>query len=255
MQADQKKPPTLHSSQCKEFGPGNLKILVRQSPFSWQSDQLPLEIPKSIMDLAGSDTSFGFGWGKFGFQQDSTMHIFHFLGGSMGLTQVELCRCWNIWCCNCKYLEYLSLTIQRREIGTPGRGMAIYFFFEIKACWLHNTMKDLDIDRRFFIRAYDGSAIRLCNPRRLSSLELRKHFLSVDLETWSPDENGKPTGALKEDGVASWWSLSPMIALRINWMELRKGLSMRLSGITQFINASGFKKMTFAWFSQKLLLE
>jgi len=181
----------LHNARI--WGPGNLKtsFVEAKSPFVTVLIIDHWEI-NPIMDLAGSGNTV-LDWMGSGLQQDSTIAHIHFLGGSMGLTQVDF-RCWNIDACPLQVPWNLFRLTSRRKWHHRSRLGNILFWIRLPD---HNTMNDLDIDRPVFIRA--TMSFGLCHQGRLSSLDGTKALLSVELETGQKTKMETNEVALKED--------------------------------------------------------
>jgi len=182
MQADRKTTHTYPSQCPKDLGPGNLKtplveaIAIRDSP-----ESLPLEILKiKLWNLAGQTPSFGFGW-EVGLQQDQTMHIFTFLGGSMGFEpKLRNYQVLKIWCCHCKYLEIIGWQPEKEWITSKAGNI----LFLNQACLTHNTMKDLDIDRPVFIPRALRWSFALCQSKGAWARWMTKALLQWIWRPW-----------------------------------------------------------------------
>jgi hypothetical protein len=189
---------------------------------------------KSIMDLAGSETQVLDLDGKLVTAGFNDAHI-HFLGGSMGLTQVELSGAETFDAAIASTLKFIADNPEKEWI--TGRGWQ-YTFFE-SGLPDHNTMKDLDIDRPVFIRAYDGHSA-YANPKALELAGIDESTSFSGFGDLVKDENGKPTGALKEDAAWLVGDLVPDDSFEDQLNGLRKGLKYAASlGITSVQNASG----------------
>jgi hypothetical protein len=177
-----------------------------------------------IIDLKGKLVTAGF----------NDAHI-HFLGGSMGLTQVELSS-------TTALDQVLTQTLQFAEQNPDkewitGRGWQ-YSFFE-SGLPDHQTMKALDLERPVFIRAYDGHSA-YANKKALQLAGINSSTKFAGFGELVKDKNGIPTGALKEDAMGLVGKLVPEPTYGDQLIALRKGLKYAASmGITTAQNASG----------------
>lgn len=189
---------------------------------------------ETILALAGEKTQVIDLKGKLVTAGFNDAHI-HFLGGSMGLTQVELSS-------TTALDQVLTQTLQFAEQNPDkewitGRGWQ-YTFFE-SGLPDHQTMKALDLERPVFIRAYDGhSAYANKKALQLAGIDASTKF--VGFGELVKDKNGVPTGALKEDAMGLVGKLVPEPTYEDQLNALRKGLKYAASlGITSAQNASG----------------
>ncbi|GAB2483925.1 amidohydrolase [Algoriphagus taiwanensis] len=180
-----------------------------------------------VIDLQGKLVTAGF----------NDAHI-HFLGGSMGLTQVDLLATKSLE-------EVISITNDfiknnPEKEWITGRGWQ-YTYFE-SGLPDHQTMKALDIEKPVFLKAYDGHSA-YANPK---ALELAGITSSTDFDGFGEvvkDAKGNPTGALKEGAMSLVGNFVPEPSYQDELQALRKGMELAASmGITSMQNASGSEK-------------
>ena len=188
-------------------------------------DILALAGPETqVLDLEGKLVTAGF----------NDAHI-HFLGGSMGLTQVELSGAETFEAAITSTLKFIAENPEKEWI--TGRGWQ-YTFFE-SGLPDHETMKVLDIDKPVFIRAYDGHSA-YANPKAMELAGITDQTTFEGFGELVRDAVGKPTGALKEDAVWLVGDLVPDDSFEDQLNGLQKGLAYAASlGITSVQNASG----------------
>ena len=189
---------------------------------------------EEILGLAGPETQALDLEGKLVTAGFNDAHI-HFLGGSMGLTQVELSGAETFDAAIASTLKFIADNPDREWI--TGRGWQ-YTFFE-SGLPDHESMKVLDIDKPVFIRAYDGHSA-YANPKALELAGITNETTFEGFGELVRDAVGKPTGALKEDAVWLVGDLVPEDTFEDQLKGLRKGLEYAASlGITSAQNASG----------------
>jgi predicted amidohydrolase YtcJ len=189
---------------------------------------------KSILGLAGAETQVLDLDGKLVTAGFNDAHI-HFLGGSMGLTQVELSGAETFDAAIASTLKFIADNPEKEWI--TGRGWQ-YTFFE-SGLPDHESMKALDIDRPVFIRAYDGHSA-YANPKAMELAGITDQTTFEGFGELVRDAVGKPTGALKEDAVWLVGDLVPDDSFEDQLDGLRKGMEYAASiGITSVQNASG----------------
>jgi predicted amidohydrolase YtcJ len=189
---------------------------------------------KTIESLAGPDTEVIDLKGKLVTAGFNDAHI-HFLGGSLGLTQVELSSTESLE----ETLENTLRFIQENPNNEwiTGRGWQ-YTFFE-SGLPDHESMKALDIDKPVFIRAYDGHSA-YANPKALELAGIDSKTQFSGFGELVKDKAGNPTGALKEDAMSLVGKHVPEITFEDKLESLRKGLEYAASlGITSVQNANG----------------
>ncbi|WP_425637786.1 amidohydrolase [Algoriphagus yeomjeoni] len=237
-------------SQCKTEGSPptliihNAKIWTGESENSFveaiaikESLIVAIGDSESILALAGPETQVLDLAGKLATAGFNDAHI-HFLGGSMGLTQVELSGAETFDAAITSTLKFIDDNPDKEWI--TGRGWQ-YTFFE-SGLPDHETMKALDIDRPVFIRAYDGHSA-YANPKAMELAGLNGTSVFTGFGELVKDENGKPTGALKENAMGLVGNLVPEDTFEDELNGLRKGLEYAASlGITSVQNASGSEK-------------
>lgn len=189
---------------------------------------------ETILALGGDDTRVIDLQGKLVTAGFNDAHI-HFLGGSMGLTQVELSSTTALDQVLTQTLQFIEQNPDKEWI--TGRGWQ-YTFFE-SGLPDHQTMKALDLDKPVFIRAYDGhSAYANKKALQLAGIDASTKFAGFG--ELVKDKNGVPTGALKEDAMSLVGKLVPEPSYEDQLNALRKGLKYAASlGITSAQNASG----------------
>ncbi len=189
---------------------------------------------ETILALAGEKTQVIDLQGKLVTAGFNDAHI-HFLGGSMGLTQVELSSTTALDQVFRQTLQFIEQNPNKEWI--TGRGWQ-YTFFE-SGLPDHQTMKALDLDKPVFIRAYDGhSAYANKKALELAGINAATNFNGFG--ELVKDKIGIPTGALKEDAMSLVGKLVPEPRYDDQLNALRKGLKYAASlGITSAQNASG----------------
>jgi predicted amidohydrolase YtcJ len=189
---------------------------------------------EEILALAGAETQLLDLGGKLVTAGFNDAHI-HFLGGSMGLTQVELSGAETFEAAINSTLKFIAENPDKEWI--TGRGWQ-YTFFE-SGLPDHETMKVLDIDRPVFIKAYDGHSA-YANPKALEIAGLDEQTEFTGFGEIVKDKSGKLTGALKESAMGLVGKFVPEDTFEDQLNGLRKGLTYAASlGITSVQNASG----------------
>ncbi|MFM7329743.1 MAG: amidohydrolase [Bacteroidota bacterium] len=189
---------------------------------------------EELLEMAGDGTRLIDAGGKLVMAGFNDAHI-HFLGGSVGLTQVEL-----------------SSTTSAREVTDQtnrfildnpnakwitGRGWQYTFY--PGGLPSHETMAGIKTDKPLFIRAYDGHSA-YANRQALALAGIRKGTRFDGFGEIVFDRFGEPTGVLKESAMDLVRSLIPPLTREDNLAALRKGLRLAASlGITSAQNASG----------------
>jgi predicted amidohydrolase YtcJ len=189
---------------------------------------------KSILELAGPETEIIDLERRLATAGFNDAHI-HFLSGSMGLSLVELSSAKNFGEMIEMTLEYIQRNPEKEWI--TGRGWQYTFF----ASGLpdHESMKALDLDKPVFIRAYDGHSA-YANPKALEIAGITSQSQFSGFGELVKDENGKPTGALKERAMDLVASHVPVPNFEDKLEAFRKGLDYASSlGITSVQNANG----------------
>ncbi len=178
-----------------------------------------------VIDLKGRLTIPGF--------NDAHMH---FLGGSLGLSQIDL----NGICT----LETMQKAVAEFAAKHPGTG------------WLHGRgweyvclpqgrlprKEDLDVivkDRPVFLSAYDGHTAWV-NSKALALAGVTKSTVFTGFGEVVKDANGEPTGALKEGAMGLVRRLVPVATRADKLSAMEQGLRLMASlGITSLQNANG----------------
>ncbi|TDQ15162.1 hypothetical protein DFQ04_3048 [Algoriphagus boseongensis] len=187
-----------------------------------------------ISSLAGPETEIIDLQGKLVTAGFNDAHI-HFLGGSMGLTQVELSSAKTFTEMEKMTMDFIQANPEKEWI--TGRGWQ-YTFFE-SGLPDHETMKFLNSEKPVFIKAYDGHSA-YANPKALELAGITKDTEFSGFGELVKDRNGNPTGALKEDAMGLVGNLVPEASFEDKLNSLRKGLAYAASlGITSAQNASG----------------
>ncbi|MBM3177767.1 MAG: amidohydrolase [Bacteroidetes bacterium] len=195
---------------------------------------LALGSNQEIKSIAGSGTEMLDAGGRLVLPGFNDAHI-HFLGGSMGLTQVELSATRSA-------AEVIENTNQfiRENPEAPwitGRGWQ-YTFYE-GGLPDHRAMKEIQTDKPLFIRAYDGHSAYANRPAlKLAGINPSTRFKGFGEIVFGPD--GEPTGLLKESAMQLVSMLIPPPTREQKLFALKKGLQYAASlGITSVQNASG----------------
>lgn len=226
-------PPTLILSNGKIWTGTDVNTFVEAIAITGNTIS-QLGDTETILALAGKETQVIDLQGKLVTAGFNDAHI-HFLGGSMGLTQVELSSTTALDQVFTQTLQFAEQNPEKEWI--TGRGWQ-YTFFE-SGLPDHQTMKALDLEKPVFIRAYDGHSA-YANKK---ALELAGIDASTKFEGFGElvkDKNGVPTGALKEDAMGLVGKLVPEPTYDDQLNALRKGLKYAASlGITSAQNASG----------------
>jgi predicted amidohydrolase YtcJ len=227
------KPPTLILYNAKVWTGESENSFVEAIAIR---DSLIISIGNSeeILALAGAETQLLDLGGKLVTAGFNDAHI-HFLGGSMGLTQVELSGAETFEAAINSTLKFIAENPDKEWI--TGRGWQ-YTFFE-SGLPDHETMKVLDIDRPVFIKAYDGHSA-YANPKALEIAGLDEQTEFTGFGEIVKDKSGKLTGALKESAMGLVGKFVPEDTFEDQLNGLRKGLTYAASlGITSVQNASG----------------
>lgn len=189
---------------------------------------------ESIMALAGEDTQVIDLQGKLVTAGFNDAHI-HFLGGSMGLTQVDLLATKSLDEVISITTEFISTNPEKEWI--TGRGWQ-YTYFE-SGLPDHETMKSLSVEKPVFLKAYDGHSA-YANPKALELAGITSATVFEGFGEVVKDANGNPTGALKEGAMELVGKWVPEPSYDDKLQALRKGLKLAASlGITSMQNASG----------------
>lgn len=189
---------------------------------------------EQIEDLAGDETQVVDLQGKLVTAGFNDAHI-HFLGGSMGLTQVDLLATTSLD-------EVFSITSKfiqdnPNKEWITGRGWQYTYFSS--GLPDHESMKSLDIDKPVFLRAYDGHSA-YANPKALKLAGITASTVFEGFGEVVKDSKGNPTGALKEGAMELVGKLVPEPSYEDKLQALRIGLKLAASlGITSMQNASG----------------
>ena len=162
-------------------------------------------------------------------------HI-HFLGGSIGLTQVDLTGA-----CTVEAMQRRVADFARANPDEPwitGRGWEYYCFPNARL----PRKEDLDAvvrDRPVYLKAYDGHT-GWANSMALRRAEVLKDTRFTGYGQIVRDPNGEPTGALKEGAMALVARHVPELTAAHKAEALLRGLRLAASlGITSMQNASG----------------
>ncbi len=189
---------------------------------------------ESILALAGKKTKIIDLHGRLVTAGFNDAHI-HFLGGSMGLSEVELSSTQSLEEAIANTLTFIQQNPKKEWI--TGRGWH-YTFFQ-SGLPNHITMKALDIDKPVFIKAYDGHSA-YANKKALSLAGITSSTKFDGFGELVKDKNGVPTGALKEDAMSLVGDFVPPPSYQDKLNALRKGLALAASlGITTAQNADG----------------
>lgn len=192
---------------------------------------------EKIETMAGSETEVIDLQGKLVTAGFNDAHI-HFLGGAMGLTQVDLLATTSLE----EVIEITTSFIQDNpeKEWITGRGWQ-YSYFE-SGLPDHETMKALAIDKPVFLRAYDGHSA-YANPKALEMAGITSSSVYRGFGEIVKDANGNPTGAFKEGAMSLVGNLVPQPSHEDEINALKKGMELAASlGITSMQNASGSEK-------------
>jgi predicted amidohydrolase YtcJ len=161
-------------------------------------------------------------------------HI-HFLGGSIGLSEVELSTA--------SSLDEIRQRIYRFARENPdrswitGRGWQYTLF--PGGMPTKEFLDTLAIDRPVFLRAYDGHSA-LANSRALELAGVDKAFSFTGYGEVLRDEKHEPTGALTESAQGIISKVIPPLTNEDKLNALRNGMKVAASlGITSIQNAGG----------------
>jgi len=189
---------------------------------------------KLILELAGSETEIIDLQGKLVTAGFNDAHI-HFLGGSMGLTQVDLLATTALEQVLSITQEFIKNNPEKEWI--TGRGWQ-YTYFET-GLPDHGSMKALDIEKPVFLRAYDGHSA-YANPKAMELAGISSATVFEGFGEIVKDSKGNPTGALKEGAMGLVGDLVPEPSYEDKIQALRQGMKLAASlGITSMQNASG----------------
>lgn len=161
-------------------------------------------------------------------------HI-HFLGGSLGLNQVDLTGTHSAQ----EIAEKVNRFIKENpgKIWITGRGWQ-YTSFE-SGLPDHLSLESITNDIPVFIRAYDGHSA-WANKKALQLAGIDRNTKYDGFGEIVKDKNGEPTGTLRESatGLVDKFVPEPTQEEKLN--ALRKGIKLASSlGITSMQNASG----------------
>jgi hypothetical protein len=160
----------------------------------------------------------------------------HFLGGSLDLTEVNLIGARSLELMQARVAEYARQ--HPNEAWITGTGWEYSFFPGQRL----PTRADLDAvvkDRPVYLRAYDGHT-GWCNSKALALASITRDTPFTGFGAIVRDENGEPTGVLKEGAQALVRRLIPSPSREKKLAALRQGLQLAASlGITSIQNASG----------------
>lgn len=177
-----------------------------------------------VIDVAGKLVIPGF----------NDAHI-HFLGGSIGLTEVELSTASSLEEIRKRIKEFADANPSREWI--TGRGWLYTLFpggMPTKA-----FLDTLNIDRPIYLRAYDGHSA-LANSHALELAGIKNTFEFDGYGEIIRDSSGEPTGALTEHAQSLISKIIPPLTREDKLNALRSGLKLAASlGITSIQNASG----------------
>lgn len=229
----QTDPPTLILANGKIWtgeGPDTFAeaVAIRGNNISKTGDS------KSILELAGSNTEIIDLQGKLVTAGFNDAHI-HFLGGSLGLTQVDLLATTSLD-------QVISITeafIERNPEKDWITGRGWQYTYYSSGLPDHQSMKALDIGKPIFLRAYDGHSA-YANPKALELAGITSSSVFEGFGEVVKDSKGNPTGALKEGAMALVGDLVPGPSYDDKMNALKKGMELAASlGITSIQNASG----------------
>lgn len=189
---------------------------------------------KDIQALAGSKTQVIDLGGKLTTAGFNDAHI-HFLGGSLGLNEVDLNDTHSPEEVVAKVSQFITDNPAKEWI--TGRGWQ-YTFFE-NGLPDHESLNGILNEKPVYIRAYDGHSA-WANKKALSLAGIDRNTKYDGFGEIVKDKNGEPTGTLRESamGLVSKNIPKPSRAEKLN--ALRKGMKLAASlGITSIQNADG----------------
>ena len=161
-------------------------------------------------------------------------HI-HFLGGSIGLNEVELSTAETLEEVLTRINEFARANPDRPWI--TGRGWQYTSF--PGGMPTKEFLDSLRIDRPVYLRAYDGHSA-LANSKALALAGINKSFRFTGFGEVIRDPRGEPTGALTEGAQSLVSKLIPSLTHEERLNALRSGMKLAASlGITSIQNASG----------------
>ncbi|NOT75753.1 MAG: amidohydrolase [Cyclobacteriaceae bacterium] len=161
-------------------------------------------------------------------------HI-HFLGGSIGLTEVDLTDAHSAEEVVAFIKKYADENPDKKWI--TGRGWQYTMF--ANGLPSKELLDSSLSDRPVFIKAYDGHSA-LANSAALSLLKITKSTKYKGFGEIVHAENGEPTGVFKEEAMSVVSDRIPSLTTDDKISALKKGLELAASlGITSMTNASG----------------
>lgn len=177
-----------------------------------------------VIDLAGRLTTAGF----------NDAHI-HFLGGSLGLSEVDLNDTNSLREVVEKVNQFIKDNPTKEWI--TGRGWQ-YTFFE-SGLPDHESLGAILDEKPVLIRAYDGHSA-WANKKALSLAGIDRNTKYNGFGEIVKDKNGEPTGTLRESAMDLVSRNVPTPAHVEKLNALRKGMKLAASlGITSIQNADG----------------
>ena len=189
---------------------------------------------RTIRSFIGSETKVIDARGQLIIPGFNDAHI-HFLGGSMGLTQVELTPAKSA-----KEVDEITNTFIRENPDAKwitGRGWQYTFY--PNGLPDHDSMNGIQTDKPLFVRAYDGHS-GYANKAALALAGIKRGTRYTGFGEIVFDASGEPTGLLKESAMGLVSRLIPDPTRQEKLNALRKGLRYAASmGITSAQNASG----------------
>ncbi|HEX4947673.1 MAG TPA: amidohydrolase [Blastocatellia bacterium] len=160
----------------------------------------------------------------------------HFLGGSLDLLEVNLTGARSLELMQTRVVEYARQ--HPNELWITGAGWEYSYFPGQRL----PTRADLDAvvkDRPVYLRAYDGHT-GWCNSKALELAGVTRDTKFAGFGEIVRDQNGEPTGVLKEGAQSLVRRLVPNPSKEKKLDALRQGMRLAASlGITSIQNASG----------------
>ncbi len=161
-------------------------------------------------------------------------HI-HFLGGSIGLTEVDLTGANTIAEVVKRVKTFAKENPSKKWI--TGRGWQYTMF--VNGLPSREILDTAIQDRPVFIKAYDGHSA-WANSVALRLTKITRTTAFFDFGEIVRNRNGEPTGVLKEKAMSLIGDSIPALTTEEQLASLRKGLVLARSlGITSIANASG----------------
>ena len=187
-----------------------------------------------IKKLVGDSTQIVDLQGRLVIPGFNDAHI-HFLNGARGLAEVELTSTTSSEEVEVYIKKYVAE--HTTNVWITGRGWQYTFY---KGGFPTKKMLDALVpDKPAYIRAYDGHTAWV-NSKALELAGINRNFRFTGFGEVVRDNNGEPTGILKEDAMDLVSSLIPPKSREENLNAIRLGMKLAAElGITSIQNAHG----------------